>query len=84
LVDELGGLSRALELAKELAGIPIDEEVRLIVQPKKVSFFDAFFGRRLVKINIDLDPGLERMFSAFMFLNKEKILAIMPFWFGPE
>jgi len=84
LVDELGGLSRALELAKELAGIPIDEEVRLIVRPKKVSFFDAFFGRRLVEINLDLDPRLERMFSAFMFLNKEKILAIMPFWFGPE
>lgn len=84
LVDELGGLSRALELAKELAGIPIDEEVRLIVMPKKISFFDTFFRRRLAKINLGLDPRLEKMLSAFMLLNKEKILAIMPFWFAPE
>jgi|GEM_PF-4437316 len=55
LVDELGGLSRALELAKELAGIPIDEEVRLVVRPKKISFFDTFLGRRLVEINLGLD-----------------------------
>lgn len=84
LVDELGGLSRALELAKELAGIPIDEEVRLIIMPKKISFFDTFFRRRLAKINLGLDPRLEKMLSAFMLLNKEKILAIMPFWFAPE
>jgi protease-4 len=84
LIDELGGLSRALELAKELAGIPIDEEVRLVVRPKKISFFDTFFGRRLVEINLGLDPRLEKMLSAFMLLNKEKILAIMPFWFAPE
>jgi protease-4 len=84
LVDELGGLSRALELAKELAGIPIDEEVKLIVRPKKVSFFDAFFGRRAIEINLGLDPRLEKMFSAFTLLDKEKNLAIMPFWFAPE
>ncbi len=84
LVDELGGLSRALELAKELAGIPIDEEVRLVVRPKKISFFDTLFGRRLAEINLVLDPRLEKMLSAFMLLNKEKTLAIMPFWFATE
>ncbi len=84
LVDEIGGLSRALELAKELAGIPIDEEVRLEVRPRKISFFDAFFGRRMIKMNIGLDPGLEKMLSTFMLLDKEKMLAIMPFWFALE
>ncbi len=84
LVDELGGLSRALELAKQLAGIPIDEEVRLGVRPKKISFFDTFFGRRLLEINLGLDPRLEKMLSAFMLLNKENILSIMPFWFAPD
>jgi len=38
----------------------------------------------LAKINLGLDPRLEKMLSAFMLLNKEKILAIMPFWFAPE
>jgi hypothetical protein len=52
--------------------------------PKKISFFDTFFGRRLAKINLGLDPRLEKMLSAFMLLDKEKILAIMPFWFAPE
>jgi protease-4 len=84
LVDEIGGLSRALELAKELAGIPIDEEVRLVVRPRKVSFFDAFFGRRMIKMNLGLNPQLEKMLSTFMLLDKERILAIMPFWFAPE
>jgi protease-4 len=84
LVDELGGLSRALELAKELAGIPIDEEVRLVVRPKKISFFDSFLGSRPVGISLGLDPNLEKMFSAFTLLNKEKTLAIMPFWLAPE
>ena len=84
LVDEMGGLSRALELAKELAGIPVDEEVRLVVRPRKVSFLDAFFGRRMIKMNLGLNPGLEKMLSTYMMLDKERILAIMPFWFAPE
>ncbi len=84
LVDEIGGLSRALELAKELAGIPTDEEVRLIVLPKKVSFFEVFFGKRQAGINLGLDPRLEKMLSAFKLFKKEKTLAIMPFWIAPE
>ena len=80
LVDEIGGLSRALELAKELAGIPSDEEVRLIVWPKKPSFFEAYFGGGLPGIKSDLTPELEKMLSAYKLLEGEKALAIMPFW----
>ena len=40
LVDELGGLSRAIALAKEQAGIGADDEVRLVVYPRPRSFFD--------------------------------------------
>lgn len=40
LVDELGGLSRALALAKERAGIDADDEVRLVVYPRPKSFFE--------------------------------------------
>ncbi|MCK4303128.1 MAG: signal peptide peptidase SppA [Candidatus Eisenbacteria sp.] len=35
LVDELGGLDRAIEVAKELAGIPADEDVTVAHYPKK-------------------------------------------------
>lgn len=40
LVDELGGLDRAIELAKELAEIPADEKVTIVHYPVKKSFFE--------------------------------------------
>jgi protease-4 len=40
LVDELGGLERALALAKQRAKIPQDSEVELVVYPPKKSFYD--------------------------------------------
>ena len=40
LVDELGGLRRALELAKERAGIDSDREVTVVPFPRPRSFFE--------------------------------------------
>src|SRR5262245_10224092 len=40
LVDELGGLERAVALAKQRAKIPQDSEVELVVYPPKKSFYD--------------------------------------------
>jgi protease-4 len=48
LVDELGGLERALALAKQRANIPQDQEVELVVYPPKRSFYEILadpFGR---------------------------------------
>ncbi|HEX6622278.1 MAG TPA: signal peptide peptidase SppA, partial [Pyrinomonadaceae bacterium] len=39
LVDELGGLDKAVEVAKELAKIPADKGVRRVVYPAPRSFF---------------------------------------------
>ena len=41
LVDELGGLSRAIELAKVRAGIAPDADVDLVVYPPRKTFFDV-------------------------------------------
>jgi protease IV len=41
LVDELGGLDRAVSLAKQRAKIPQDADVELLVYPPKKSFFDV-------------------------------------------
>ena len=41
LVDELGGLDRALALAKQRANIPQDEEVELVVFPPKRSIYEV-------------------------------------------
>ncbi|HLN01541.1 MAG TPA: signal peptide peptidase SppA [Bryobacteraceae bacterium] len=45
LVDELGGLDRALDLVKEKAKIPKSERVMLVSYPPKRSVFDLLFGQ---------------------------------------
>lgn len=44
LVDEFGGLDRAVEVAKELANIPADKGVRRVVYPAPRTFFQQLFG----------------------------------------
>jgi protease-4 len=45
LVDELGGLDRAVEVAKELAHIPAGESVRLVRYPEERSFFQQLLQK---------------------------------------
>ncbi len=78
LVDELGGLAKAIELAKGLAGIDKTEEVRLVVWPKKTTFLGAFFGQRESKLGIRLPSGVEKALAAAGRLDQEKIWALMP------
>ena len=44
LVDEFGGLERAVEVVKQLANIPADKGVRRVVFPAPRSFFEQWFG----------------------------------------
>jgi protease-4 len=83
LIDELGGLSRAIELAKELADIPAGESVRLEVWPKKPSFFESVFRRRIVGTQARWESDLENLLHIFQLLQDEKTLVLMPFWKGP-
>jgi protease-4 len=41
LIDEVGGLDKAISVAKELAGIPADEEVTLVHYPKKKGLLES-------------------------------------------
>jgi protease-4 len=41
LVDELGGLDRAVAIAKERAGIPADEDVELVTYPPRRTLYEA-------------------------------------------
>ncbi len=43
LVDELGGIDRALELVKKKAGIPSTSNVNLVLYPGRRSLFDVLF-----------------------------------------
>lgn len=44
LVDEFGGLNRAVEIAKELAKLPADRDVKRVVFPAPRPFLQTVFG----------------------------------------
>jgi protease-4 len=44
LVDEFGGLEKAIELAKQLANLPADKEVKRVPFPEARTFFESLFG----------------------------------------
>lgn len=41
LVDEFGGLEKAIDIAKELANLPADKDVRRIAYPEGKTFFES-------------------------------------------
>ncbi|MGD2295240.1 MAG: signal peptide peptidase SppA [Candidatus Aminicenantes bacterium] len=84
LVDETGGLSKAIELVKELAEIPEDEDVKLVVWPKKPSFFETVFRRRRIAWQPGRESRLKRFIQVFELLQDERTLALMPFWEAPK
>jgi protease-4 len=84
LVDEIGGLSMALKIAKERAGIPEAQSVRIVVWPKKTSLFESFFAMSMAKTKLFSDKNLEKLMSAFKILEKERILAIMPLVYAAQ
>lgn len=44
LVDEFGGFEKAIEIAKQLADLPADKDVRRVVFPAPKPFFEQWFG----------------------------------------
>jgi protease-4 len=44
LIDEFGGLEKAIEIAKQLANLPADKDVRRVVFPAPKPFFENWFG----------------------------------------
>ncbi|MFO7866497.1 MAG: signal peptide peptidase SppA [Candidatus Aminicenantes bacterium] len=87
LADELGGLSQAIQIAKEKAGIPLEEEVRLQVWPRKISLWDALMSGRFMAGNGFLHkiPGpAGEIYSLFQKLEHEFGWALMPFWIAPN
>ncbi len=78
LVDELGGLTTAIGLAKKLAGIPSDERVSLSVWPKKRSFWESVFGRRAPETGFGAPAELRKALEAFRLMAEPRVWALMP------
>ena len=44
LIDEFGGLEKAIDIAKQLAGIPADKDVKRVPFPEPRPFLETIFG----------------------------------------
>ena len=87
LVDELGGLERALALAKQRASLAPDSEVEIVVYPGRKSFYDLVkdpFGasERATALGVLLgirDPRpLQSLAAPLQVFRRGEPLAIMP------
>ena len=66
LVDETGSLDRAVEVAKELAGIPPEEKVTLVHYPKRKGLLSSIFGG-------NADPNSAARWIIYRFLHEDLI-----------
>ena len=87
LVDELGGLTRALEIAKEAAGIEKDKEVMLKILPKWWhSFieigFSTFYSKELTfeRLLPTEYKQAKMYFNTWLMNCSENAHMIMPYW----
>jgi protease-4 len=81
LVDELGGLSLAIESAKKIAGISAEEEVKLVLWPKKRTLLDLLMGK---ETELSYLVKQARLISGYMrlmeFFGQPRIWSLMPAW----
>ncbi|MGH7890242.1 MAG: signal peptide peptidase SppA, partial [Thermodesulfobacteriota bacterium] len=75
LVDELGGINEAIEIAKKEAEIPeeVFPTIRFVSKPKGIQFNP--FGKSFA-LGVEFDSLMRNLQT----LEREKILALMPFW----
>ncbi len=77
LVDEMGGLTRAIAIAREEAGIPEDTEVRLVTLPEKPTFWESLlWPDESTGLLAALPPemtGVARELSRLMMLSREGV-----------
>lgn len=71
LVDDFGGLDKAVDIARELAGIPADKGVRRVILPRQRSFFDNLFGRDEDDASISISLQQQQQLTALAALPKD-------------
>jgi protease-4 len=77
LVDEIGGINKAIEVAKELSGIKPEEDIHLVLYPDRKSFFQILFsqkGKRTIRVDAQsilddiIPPELMEIFNTIRLL----------------
>ena len=95
LVDEFGGLNRAVEVAKELASLPADKDVKRVVFPAPRPFIETFFSSNDEEATVNIQEKAQqeaiiktlpkdlqkavRYAALFDNLQRGETLAMMPY-----
>lgn len=92
LVDEIGGMEKAIEIAKNLAGLPADKDVKRVVFPSPRPFLETLFdsssdsemkAKQQKEVMINAMPKeMQRAFrlaSIFEQLNRGEAIMMLPF-----
>jgi protease-4 len=84
LVDELGGIDTALAVLKEKAGIPVSENVSLVMYPARRTILDLLLKRSQDDATVEarMEAALRPVFGRVPFhaWMKGGMLRIMPYW----
>ena len=94
LVDALGGLDKAIAIAKERAAIPPEKDVELVIYPPPKSFYELlsaelsgareqaaiarWLSRNLSKVELEVLGALR---GSGVLFRRGELLALMPFTF---
>ena len=83
LVDELGGITEAISLVKEMANIPAEEEVEVVIYPRVQPLI---WGRWLEMVKAEgLGPPEELLSSTLGLTSKarellrERVFTLLPY-----
>ena len=79
LVDRLGGMDVAVDLAKERAGIRKDQEVRLVVMPERKGLLETLLERQEEGVETLLPRDLRAVLRWAQVLNDGRPAARLPF-----
>jgi protease-4 len=82
LVDEIGGLKRAFEVAKTKAGYSADLRLELLELPEEPSLLDVLFRERQSRLLSPAD-ALVRRLPFLTRLSQERIFALEPYLLTP-
>ncbi len=89
LIDEFGGLEKAIQIAKELAQLPADKDVRRVVFPEPRPFFETWFAdeesaemkaQKALAASLPEDARQALRFAAlFDQMKRGEAMLLMPF-----
>jgi protease-4 len=77
LLDMIGGMDEAIKVAKLLAGIEVDANIKLIYYPRSRSILDQYLSRILIFSNVFNNP-LDQLEKSLEEIQM-KPLMLMPF-----